>query len=558
MPALLFSLLLMLLSTRSLEASTCPKWSQPDARQAMEQLQRRITTWDEQYHRQGQSEVADELYDQSRAQLQQWQRCFDSGTPAANPLSSATGPVAHPIPHTGLNKLRDESAVRTWLNAKNDLWVQPKVDGVAATLIYRKGQLVHIISRGDGTHGHDWSRHIPALTNLNRTLPEPIDLLVQGELFWRLDDHVQARAGSLNARANVAGRMARKQLSDADGAHIGLFVWAWPEGPQDQASRLARLTELGFPLISQYSQPIASFTQAAHWREHWYRTPLPFASDGVVLRQGSRPSPERWQAQPPYWSAAWKYPLAHALAEVRDVQFGIGRTGRINPIIHVAPVKLDDRTVRQVSVGSLQRWQQLDIRPGDQVAISLAGLTIPKLDAVMYRSPRRAPLEVPEPAAYHPLSCWQPTPGCRAQFLARLNWLSGKQGLNLTGIGQGTWERLIDSGHVNHLVDWLALRDSQLEHIAGLGERSSKHLQHNFAQARQQPFSSWIRALGIPAPSQLDLGDNWLELAQRDALRWQQEAGVGPRRAAQLSAFFQAPHVQMLADQLRQHAIEGF
>ena len=558
MPALLFSFLLMLLSSGTLEASTCPEWSQPDAHQAIEHLQRRLTTWDEQYHGQGRSEVADELYDQSRARLQQWQRCFALDTPAANPLSSASGPIAHPVPHTGLHKLPDESAVRTWLMAKDDVWVQPKVDGVAATLIYRQGRLVHLISRGDGTHGHDWSRHIPVLSAVNQTLPEPVDLLLQGELYWQLDNHVQAHSGSLNARADVAGRLARKQLSDADGARIGLFAWGWPAGPQDPAKRLARLTELGFPLIGEYSQPISSASQAAHWREHWYRTPLPFASDGVVLRQGSHPPPERWQAHPPHWTAAWKYPLAQALAEVRDVQFGIGRTGRINPIIQVAPVQLDDRTIRQVSVGSLQRWQQLDIRPGDQVAISLAGLTIPRLDAVVHRNPQRQPLQVPDPAAYHPLSCWQPTPGCRAQFLSRLNWLSGKQGLNLTGVGQGTWERLTDSGHVTHLVDWLALPDSQLQHIPGLGERSSKHLQQNFAQARQQPFSRWIRALGIPAPSHLDLGDNWLELAQRDTARWQQEAGICPRRAAQLSAFFRAPELQMLAEQLRQHAIEGF
>jgi DNA ligase (NAD+) len=70
---------------------------------------------------------------------------------------------------------------------------------------------------------------------------------------------------------------------------------------------------------------------AERWREHWYRSPLPFASDGIVLRQEQRPPAERWQAKPPYWIAAWKYPFAQALAEVRKVHFKIGRTGRITP-----------------------------------------------------------------------------------------------------------------------------------------------------------------------------------------------------------------------------------
>ncbi|MCE6984100.1 DNA ligase B, partial [Pseudomonas frederiksbergensis] len=85
------------------------------------------------------------------------------------------------------------------------------------------------------------------------------------------------------------------------------------------------------------------------------------------------------------------------LAEVRGVQFNIGRTGRITPVLQIKPVQLDDRQIRQVSLGSFQRWQQLDIRPGDQVAISLAGLTIPRLDEVVLRSVQRMNIAVTDP-----------------------------------------------------------------------------------------------------------------------------------------------------------------
>ena len=98
---------------------------------------------------------------------------------------------------------------------------------------------------------------------------------------------------------------------------------------------------------------------------------------------------ERWQVSAPYWAVAWKYPASNALALVRKVQFKIGRTGRITPLLDIEPVTLDDRQIRRVSVGSLQRWRALDIAPGDQVAISLAGLTIPRLESVVLRSPQR-------------------------------------------------------------------------------------------------------------------------------------------------------------------------
>lgn len=133
-----------------------------------------------------------------------------------------------------------------------------------------------------------------------RQLPQAIDLQLQGELYWRLDAHVQAKAGSVNARGTVAGLLARKQLAREQGDGIGLFVWGWPHGPSQQAERLAQLAQLGFADSQDYSVAIATAQDAAYWRDHWYRTALPFATDGVILRQGSRPPAERWQAKAPY------------------------------------------------------------------------------------------------------------------------------------------------------------------------------------------------------------------------------------------------------------------
>ena len=540
-------------------AQTCPDWPTVQARAEIRQLQQTLADWDDHYHRQGVSLVADELYDQSRARLGHLQSCFPaSAKPQESPLKTAVGPLRHPIAHTGLGKLADDAAVKAWMHGKQDLWVQPKVDGVAATLVYRDGKLVQLISRGDGVHGHDWSRHIPTLGTLNQQLPEPLDLVLQGELFWRLDGHVQANAGSLNARGNVAGLLARKRISAEQGAVVGLFVWAWPLGPADQRERLMGLSALGFDHSERYSEPLSSFAEAARWREHWYRSPLPFASDGVVLRQGQRPHGSRWQARDPYWATAWKYPFAQALAQVRGVHFNIGRTGRITPVLKIEPVQLDDRQIRQVSLGSFQRWQQLDIRPGDQVSISLAGLTIPRLDEVVHRSVQRTDIAVPDPAHFHPLSCWQPKDGCRSQFVARLNWLSGKQGLNMPRLGPGTWEKLVDSGHVQGLGDWLDLQDEDLQSVPGLGERSRRQLLQAFDQARRQPFVRWLSALGVPAATPLAADITWADLRQRDAGQWLAEPGVGPGRSAQLLAFFRSPQVQVVAEQLRRHTIEGF
>lgn len=539
-------------------ATTCPDWAPTRAHAEITALQEQIERWDDSYHRQGHSLVADELYDQSRARLAAWRACFEQTPAAENPLRTARGTAPHPIAHTGLEKLIDGKAVEAWLMSRREVWVQPKVDGVAVTLIYREGLLQQAISRGDGVNGQDWTASARKIATIPQQLPQPLDLLLQGELYWRLTDHVQAQHGSLNARSTVAGLMARKELSSVDANGIGLFVWDWPQGPASLPERLVALKALGFPESELYSQPVSAFADAERWRDHWYRTPLPFASDGIVLRQSQRPAAERWEAKTPLWSVAWKYPFAQALAEVRKVNFKIGRTGRITPVLELAPVRLDDRQIKRVSVSSLQRWQAMDIRPGDQVAISLAGLTIPRLDSVVLRSTERLEVIAPRAEDFHHLSCWQPTPGCESQFLARLTWLSGKQGLALRHIGPGTWEKLISAGRLKGLLDWLTLDAQELANIDGFGERSSVRLLNSLQSARQQPFSRWLKALGLPPTGEATLTDSWHLLAQRDTEQWQTEAGIGPGRAAQLSAFFRDPQVLALSEQLHAAGIDGF
>lgn len=557
MPPFLYALACLVFIAIPALAAPCPDWPAERARAEIAALQQQIDTWDDSYHRLGQSQVADELYDQSRTQLGQWRRCFNLAVPE-DPLRSVGAKVPHPVIHTGLEKLKDADAVGAWLHGREDVWAQPKVDGVAVTLVYRKGRLHQAISRGDGVLGHDWTTNARKIGAIPQQLRQPVDLVVQGELYWRLEAHVQASSGSVNARGTMAGLMARSNLTVHDGVYIGLFVWDWPEGPETLPERMAALNALGFADTLDYNQPVRTLIDAEQWRDHWYRTPLPFASDGIVLHQSRRPPADRWQARAPFWSVAWKYPYAQALAEVRKVHFKVGRTGRITPVLELERIRLDDRWIRRVSVSSLKRWEEMDIRPGDRVAISLAGLTIPRLDSVVLRSVERQDLNAPAAADYHFLSCWQPTTGCESQFLARLGWLSGKHGLALPHVGPGTWEKLLAAGRLDGLLDWMTLDAAELANIAGFGERSSSRLLASLDSARQRPFEQWLKALGLPPAGEARLEGPWQVLAGRTTEQWQAEAGIGPERAAQLSAFFRDPQVLALSDELRSAGVDGF
>ncbi|RMQ99057.1 NAD-dependent DNA ligase LigB [Pseudomonas syringae group genomosp. 7] len=539
-------------------ASQCPDWSPARADIEIAALQQQIAEWDDSYHRRGISQIPDALYDQSRLKLDAWRLCFAVAAIDDHPLKTASGPLAHPVPHTGVSKLADDKSVMGWLKGRSDVWVQPKVDGVAVTLVYDKGRLIQAISRGDGLKGQDWTSQARLIKAIPKHLPRQDAVILQGELYWRLADHVQAAAGSVNARSKVAGLLARQTISPQQADAIGLFVWDWPSGPADMPQRLAGLQAMGFEDSEAYTHPLENHAQAAQWREHWYRNPLPFATDGVIIRQGQRPPMQRWQATAPYWIAAWKHPYAQALAEVRKVSFNIGRSGRITPVLELTPVRLDDRIVSRIGTGSLQRWQKLDIRPGDQVAVSLAGLTIPRLDGVISRAAERAEMIIPNAEDFHALSCWQATPGCESQFRARLVWLSGKKGLALPGVGPGTWDKLIESGRIEGLLDWMNLNHAELANIPGFAERSSAKLLTSLQSAREKPFQTWLKAIGLPPTGGAKLPDNWHELAGRSVEQWQAEPGVGPGRATKLKSFFQDPQVQALSQQLQAQGISGF
>ncbi|QTK92259.1 NAD-dependent DNA ligase LigB, partial [Klebsiella aerogenes] len=339
--------------------AACPAWSLQRAGQEIEHLSRQIADWKEAYWQQGSSGVSDEVYDMLSARLAQWRRCFGEKTPEDD-LPPPRGEVKHPIAHTGVRKLPDATSVGHWMRDKTDLWVQPKVDGVAVTLVYRGGRFIRAISRGDGLAGEDWTTKVRQIPGVPLTTSGALaNSVLQGEIFQRREGHIQKQVGGMNSRARVAGILMRKAPSAALST-LGVFIWAWPDGPAQMSTRLALLADGGFPVAQRYSHPVKDWQQAAAWRERWFTSPLPFVTDGIVIRTEKEPAGDGWLPGQGVWVAAWKYQPVSQVAEVSTIQFAIGRSGKIAVVAHLEPIKLDDKLVRRVNVGSVARWRQLD------------------------------------------------------------------------------------------------------------------------------------------------------------------------------------------------------
>ena len=553
------AILISILCWQSSVWAVCPAWSPARAQEEISRLQQQIKQWDDDYWKEGKSEVEDGVYDQLSARLTQWQRCFGS-EPRDVMMPPLNGAVMHPVAHTGVRKMADKNALSLWMRERSDLWVQPKVDGVAVTLVYRDGKLNKAISRGNGLKGEDWTQKVSLISAVPQTVSGPLaNSTLQGEIFLQREGHIQQQMGGINARAKVAGLMMRQDDSDTLNS-LGVFVWAWPDGPQLMSDRLKELATAGFTLTQTYTRAVKNADEVARVRNEWWKAELPFVTDGVVVRAAKEPESRHWLPGQAEWLVAWKYQPVAQVAEVKAIQFAVGKSGKISVVASLAPVMLDDKKVQRVNIGSVRRWQEWDIAPGDQILVSLAGQGIPRIDDVVWRGAERTKPTPPE-NRFNSLTCYFASDVCQEQFISRLVWLGSKQVLGLDGIGEAGWRALHQTHRFEHIFSWLLLTPEQLQNTPGIAKSKSAQLWHQFNLARKQPFTRWVMAMGIPLTrAALNASDerSWSQLLFSTEQFWQQQPGTGSGRARQVIEWKENAQIKKLGSWLAAQQITGF
>lgn len=553
------AILIGILCWQSSVWAVCPAWSPARAQEEISRLQQQIKQWDDDYWKEGKSEVEDGVYDQLSARLTQWQRCFGS-EPRDVMMPPLNGAVMHPVAHTGVRKMVDKNALSLWMRERSDLWVQPKVDGVAVTLVYRDGKLNKAISRGNGLKGEDWTQKVSLISAVPQTVSGPLaNSTLQGEIFLQREGHIQQQMGGINARAKVAGLMMRQDDSDTLNS-LGVFVWAWPDGPQLMSDRLKELATAGFTLTQTYTRAVKNADEVARVRNEWWKAELPFVTDGVVVRAAKEPESRHWLPGQAEWLVAWKYQPVAQVAEVKAIQFAVGKSGKISVVASLAPVMLDDKKVQRVNIGSVRRWQEWDIAPGDQILVSLAGQGIPRIDDVVWRGAERTKPTPPE-NRFNSLTCYFASDVCQEQFISRLVWLGAKQVLGLDGIGEAGWRALHQTHRFEHIFSWLLLTPEQLQNTPGIAKSKSAQLWHQFNLARKQPFTRWVMAMGIPLTrAALNASDerSWSQLLFSTEQFWQQLPGTGSGRARQVIEWKENAQIKKLDSWLAAQQITGF
>ena len=511
-----------------------------EAKASIEGLRRRIRAHDVAYYVEAAPTVSDAEYDGLLHELKRLEAAHpeyasdDSPTTRVGaPVSGGLRRVAHPermysLDNAfGVEDVADfDERLRKLLSASDPLEyiVEPKVDGVSLEVHYVAGRLTLALTRGDGAIGEDVTASARTMRSLPLTLPEPLDIVVRGEVYIegaaleRVNVLRAAQGEALFANPRNAAAGSLRLLDPAEVAARPLRYLAYeclqPIAPS-QSETLERLAALGLPVqpwvrrCHGYEEIGAAITALDETRAE-----LPYETDGAVIKLNARALRQIAGAtsRAPRWAIAFKYTAEQAYTTVRSIACDVGRTGALTPLAHLSPIPLSGTVVSRATLHNYKLLAERDIRPGDRVLVEKAGEIIPHILGVdlAARPPESQPVEepttcpacgsVPERAGDAVvLRCVNRA--CPGRLKALL-WYVGRRGaLDLEGLGRVLAEKLVDLGFVTKLDDlfFLAQHRDALVALEGLGALSVDRLLASIERAKaDRSFEDALAALGIP------------------------------------------------------------
>ncbi|MBN8451020.1 MAG: NAD-dependent DNA ligase LigA [Candidatus Accumulibacter sp.] len=505
--------------------------------------------------------------------------------------------VVHATPMLSLsNAFADEEVqvfdrrVREGLGSEAEVAyaADPKFDGLAVSLSYEQGILVHGATRGDGTTGEDVTANLRTLHSIPLHLQGsgwPDRFEVRGEvLFWHSDfERLNARQRErgekeyVNARNAAAGSL--RQLDSRITATRPLRFFAYGVGsvkgaalPATHSALLDQLAEWGFPVaperrrVSGLAGLLAYFAEIGRSRES-----LPYDIDGVVYKVDDLAAQERlgFVSRAPRFALAHKFPAEEAVTELLDISIQVGRTGALTPVARLAPVFVGGVTVTNATLHNEDEIRRKDVRIGDTVVVRRAGDVIPEVARIL---PEKRPLAARQ--FIMPTSC--PVCGsqvvrnpdeavarctgglyCPAQRKQALLHFASRRAMDIEGLGDKLVEQLVDSAVVRTPADLYRLGLLALVNLERMAEKSASNLLTAIEHSKQTTLARFIYALGIRNVGEATAKDLARHFASLDRLLAADEAqllqvtDVGPIVAQSIRQFCSEPHNLEVIEQLR-------
>lgn len=403
--------------------------------------------------------------------------------------------------------------------------LEPKIDGLAVSLIYENGHLVRAATRGNGKVGENILANVKNIASIPKTLPKsselPEILDVRGEVYMSYQtfeelNNLQLEQGKplfANPRNAAAGSLRQLDPQITRERNLQFFAYALATGSKaEHWQNLQFLKELGFP-VNEHCQKLKAKKDIEQYIRDFQiqKVSLAYATDGVVLKVDNIAMQERlgFTGKDPKWAVAYKYPAEKSYTKLLDIIPSVGRSGNITPIAVLQPVLLSGSMVARASLHNFDNLFQKDIRIGDTVLVQKAGEIIPEVIEVDFKNrPNDSKIyELPDscPSCYHPLI---KLPGlvaykcinskCPAINQKSFEHFVSKQGMNIKGLGRSIIALLIENNLLHSPADIYQLSLEQIANLPGLGQKSAENLLAAIAESKQLDFANVLYALGIP------------------------------------------------------------
>ncbi len=532
------------------------------------------------YYNQARNEISDAEFDKLWDELKQ----LDSNHPQLQRVGAEIDPgtvkVDHMFPMRSLNKGTNDEDIAHFVKESSlestRFISQPKLDGSALSLEYRKGRLVRAATRGSGDRGEDVTKNARKVENVPHTLGTEVDVHIRGEVVMRLSVFEEKyRDISPNPRNLASGALRQKKADGkADASDLVFLAYdaKFPSSEARHPDSMAPPNEMFDSTILEWLSKTAG-VKPAPWVVHdsttetdsivslcketqtWSegRESYSFEIDGLVFKVDDLEKRDLlgMTAHHPRWALAWKFPPEEATSVLLDVDWQTGRTGTITPVARIAPQRVGGVTVENTTLHNLGEVERLDIQIGDKIRIVRRGDVIPKIEAGLGAAtqddidgrihadgepfvgtlPSRRKITPPQtcPACEGPIEIEGAFIRCTdVQCTARLgrSILYYCRALEMDGIGEKLVEQLIDEGLISSIPDLYRLDEKMLLSLDRMGQKSADNVLNEIKKSRSMTFSKFLSALGLP--------------------------GIGPELATAIANHFERPEqlMQWLQDSI--------
>lgn len=568
-----------------------------DASQRIDEIRQTLNRYSYEYYVLDQPTVPDATYDQLLRELTELETAHpelitpDSPTQrvGAAPLE-AFEKVTHDLPMLSLGNVFDETEIREWvariersLGRSTTYVAELKFDGLAISLKYEDGRFVRGATRGDGTVGENITQNLRTIKALPLRLQAEETVEVRGEAympkqsFERLNEDRASREETLFANPRNAAAGSLRQLDSSITASRNLSLFVYGVGVNTLTARshseaMAQLASLGLP-INQHMQTCETVEEILAYIAHWTeaRASLPYEIDGIVLKVDRYDDQEElgFTAKSPRFATAYKFAAEEVMTTVEDVDFSVGRTGKVTPRARFAPVVVAGSTVTYATLHNADFIAEKDIRLQDSVIIKKAGDVIPAVVQVVTaeRTGEETPIVFPThcPACQSELVRLEGevdircvSPECPAQLMEGIIHFVSRQAMNIDGLGEKVVRQLYDHEAIRTIADLYRLDRDELLTFDRMGETSVDKLLAAIEASKQNSVERLLFGLGIRLVGQKAaylLAERFDSLAGIAAASYEEIVaidGIGGKIADSIVKYFEHPEAQALIRDLEQ------